>query len=115
MVNYAALLAALPLAAAYPWAMEVSQQMEKRQRTGPDGVPIRDPAFLSGRPNTGSTGLPLTFDAAEQFVDVRPGSANEFRSPGAGDLRGQCPGLNAAANHGFLPRSGIPTVADSKI
>lgn len=31
-------------------------------------------------------------------------------SPGKGDLRGPCPGLNAAANHGYLSRSGVQTL-----
>lgn len=26
------------------------------------------------------------------------------------DIRGPCPGLNAAANHGFLPRNGIASI-----
>lgn len=30
-------------------------------------------------------------------------------SPGKGDIRGPCAGLNAAANHGYLPRDGIAT------
>ncbi|KAG7005412.1 sister chromatid cohesion protein pds5 [Physcia stellaris] len=55
----------------------------------------------------------LVFNAAEQFVDVRPGSPHQFIAPKAGDKRGLCPGLNAAANHGFLPRSGITTIAAS--
>lgn len=28
---------------------------------------------------------------------------------GPGDIRGPCPGLNAAANHGYIPRDGIAT------
>lgn len=49
----------------------------------------------------------LGFNPADQFVDVRPGTIHQFISPGPSDKRGPCPGLNAAANHGFLPRSGI--------
>lgn len=30
-------------------------------------------------------------------------------APGPGDIRGPCAGLNAAANHGYLPRNGIAT------
>ena len=56
----------------------------------------------------------LVFDADEQFVNVTAGSSNEFRSPGSTDLRGPCPCLNAAANHGFLPRSGIATIDQSE-
>lgn len=52
----------------------------------------------------------LTFDAADQYVDVRPGTEHEWRPPGPGDKRGPCPGLNAAANSGFLDRSGINTI-----
>lgn len=32
------------------------------------------------------------------------------RAPGPGDLRGPCPGLNAMANHGYIPHNGISTV-----
>lgn len=36
--------------------------------------------------------------------------AHEFQAPRKGiDIRGPCPGLNAAANHGFLARDGIVT------
>lgn len=56
----------------------------------------------------------LTFDPNDQYVDVTPGSEHEFQSPGPNDKRGPCPGLNAAANHGFLPRSGITTIPASK-
>ncbi|USW57809.1 Putative chloroperoxidase [Septoria linicola] len=94
------ILSALPLAAAYPWAMEASSQIQKRAEPEP-----RQPLFLSERPNTSQP--PVTFDAEEQFVDVSEATGHEFRSPGTGDIRGQCPGLNAAANHNYLPRNGI--------
>lgn len=92
-------LSALPLAAAWPTVMEMDGFIK---RAG------------GGRLNTGG-GHPFpTFNAKDQYVDVTPGSANEFRPPGHGDLRGECPGLNAAANHGFLPRNGMPSIVDSK-
>lgn len=56
----------------------------------------------------------LSFNAADQFVDVRPGTIHQFIAPGPNDERGPCPGLDAAANHGFLPRNGIATIAESK-
>ena len=34
---------------------------------------------------------------------------HQFIAPGPNDIRGPCPGLNAAANHGFLARDGIVT------
>ncbi|OAA69366.1 Chloroperoxidase [Akanthomyces lecanii RCEF 1005] len=49
------------------------------------------------------------FDAGEQLVDVH--GEHEYRDPQPGDIRGPCPGLNAAANHGYLPRDGIATYA----
>lgn len=49
------------------------------------------------------------FDAEEQLVDVH--GEHEYRDPGPNDIRGPCPGLNAAANHGYLPRNGIATYA----
>ncbi|KAF2160337.1 hypothetical protein M409DRAFT_70503 [Zasmidium cellare ATCC 36951] len=51
-----------------------------------------------------------TFDAEKQLIDVGPGSGHEWQAPGPNDLRGVCPGLNAFANHGFLPRNGYATV-----
>ncbi|KAG7575281.1 hypothetical protein FFLO_00445 [Filobasidium floriforme] len=46
----------------------------------------------------------LGFNADAQRIDVSGDHA--FKPPGAGDLRGPCPGLNALANHGYLPSSG---------
>lgn len=34
----------------------------------------------------------------------------QFIAPGPGDERGECPGLNAMANHGYLPRNGRATI-----
>jgi hypothetical protein len=55
------------------------------------------------------------FDEVDQFVDVSPGSAHQYIAPGQGDIRAPCPGLNAAANHGFLPHNGVPSITQSKI
>ena len=49
----------------------------------------------------GAGALPLTpppFDAAAQYVSNQ--GAHAFIAPGPGDDRGECPGLNAMANHG---------------
>ncbi|KAL1642463.1 hypothetical protein SLS61_009677 [Didymella pomorum] len=35
---------------------------------------------------------------------------HKYIAPGPNDLRGPCPGLNAMANHGYLPRNGISTI-----
>lgn len=92
-----ALTSLLPFAAAWPALMD-AQPIMKRADT---------------RLNTGVAHPNPSFNAADQYVDVTPGSAHEFRAPGPGDKRGECPGLNAAANHGFLPRNGKPTLSQS--
>ena len=52
-----------------------------------------------------------TFDPTSQHVSTTGKYA--WVAPGAGDQRGPCPGLNALANHGYLPHNGvadIPTI-----
>ncbi|KUJ08333.1 Cloroperoxidase, partial [Mollisia scopiformis] len=48
------------------------------------------------------------FDAQDQLVSVT--GEYVWQSPAVSDIRGPCPGLNAAANHGYLPRNGIATI-----
>ncbi|KAI4846683.1 Cloroperoxidase [Aureobasidium sp. EXF-8845] len=52
--------------------------------------------------------LVSVFDAASQKVDVS--GSHAFNPPGSGDQRGPCPGLNAMANHGYLPHNGVATI-----
>ncbi|THY53814.1 Cloroperoxidase [Aureobasidium pullulans] len=54
----------------------------------------------NGAPGKGIGGyqVPAPGDTAHQYV-----------APGANDIRGPCPGLNAAANHNFLSHDGITT------
>lgn len=35
-----------------------------------------------------------------------------FQAPGDGDQRGPCPGLNVLANHGYISRDGITSLAE---
>lgn len=71
-------------------------------------------AKLEGRaatPPQGAGALPATpppFDAATQYVSNQ--GTHKFVAPGAGDARGECPGLNALANHGYLPHNGVATI-----
>lgn len=39
-------------------------------------------------------------------------TAHAYIAPTSSDIRGPCPGLNAAANHGFLSRDGIVTFSE---
>lgn len=121
MVKVASLAALLPVAAAFPAAMQMdtllkrSNSVEELVKTGKSLDQLTKRVGSTGRLNTGG-GHPFpTFNAEEQYVDVSPGSGHEFQAPVCPrDHRGQCPGLNAAANHGFLPRNGLPTLAESK-
>lgn len=54
---------------------------------------------------TGPAGLPFTTFNKNQLVDVT--GAHKWVAPGPNDIRGPCPGLNALANHGYLPHNGI--------
>lgn len=111
-----ALLVAASSVVAYPHLTEMDNALNERlsdlqkRATEP---PYRAPSFKIDRPNTGLP--PLGFKAADQYVDVTDSGPHPFKAPRANDKRGECPGLNAAANHGFLPRNGIPTIAQSTI
>jgi len=52
----------------------------------------------------------VAFDPSAQYVSTT--GSNAFMPPNfaAGDQRGPCPGLNALANHGYLPRSGVASL-----
>lgn len=91
----AVLLSVLSCATAFPAIPEMGTVLQKRVEPGP-----RAPLGRLNRPNTG---LPPTgFIPADQYVDVTDGGNHRFVPPAGSDRRGQCPGLNAAANHGFL-------------
>jgi hypothetical protein len=106
-IKISVLVIALPLATAWPGVMEMNDEVPEYIEP-----PYRGPAFKSGRPNTSLP--PVGFDAAEQYVNVKSGSGHEWESPKSGDIRGPCPGLNAAANHGFIPRNGLLTIKQSE-
>ncbi len=52
----------------------------------------------NGLPGTGVGGIKVPADRD---------TAHAFEAPGPNDIRGPCPGLNAAANHHFLSHDGI--------
>ncbi|KAH8201371.1 hypothetical protein TruAng_004454 [Truncatella angustata] len=47
------------------------------------------------------------FNAQQQRIDVTGDHAFIPPNFAAGDQRGPCPGLNALANHGYIPRNGV--------
>jgi hypothetical protein len=103
-----ALLAAASSSMAFPQLMELdhalSAKLSKLDKRAVEPPP-RTPVVPVNRPNTGLP--PLGFDAADQYVDTTDSGPHPFKAPVAGDRRGQCPGLNAASNHGFFPRNGL--------
>ena len=68
---------------------ETEKEHEKRQ-SGPGNIPF------------------TTFDE-NQLIDVT--GEHAWVAPGPDDFRGPCPGLNALANHGYFPHSGIVPLA----
>ena len=55
-------------------------------------------------------GVTPPFDAASQYVSNT--GAHAFKAPSGTDQRGPCPGLNAMANHGYLPHNGVGNYLD---
>lgn len=49
------------------------------------------------------------FDAKAQYISNQ--GAHAFVPPGSSDQRGPCPGLNAMANHNYLPHNGVATIS----
>ena len=79
----------------------------------PHVVGLLDDTFESiGRKEKRQT----TFDPSAQLVSTTGPHAWLAPNLAAGDQRGPCPGLNALANHGYLPHNGvadIPTIVEA--
>ena len=50
----------------------------------------------------------VDFDPKAQYISTS--GAHAFVAPGPNDQRGPCPGLNALANHNYLPHDGVATI-----
>ena len=50
----------------------------------------------------------IGFDPETQYVSVS--GEHAWIAPKSSDLRGPCPGLNAMANHGYIPRNGYVSI-----
>lgn len=107
-------------AAAYPWVagqpgvdsslFKSARPVEKRQASCPFNADHKGAApytatypyvgAKNGIPGTGKGGIKVPADGD---------TAHAFTAPGSNDIRGPCPGLNAAANHNFLSHDGITT------
>lgn len=72
--------------------------IKPRQNSGSiSGTDVPDPAQIAG-----------IFDASTQYVSTTGDYV--WVAPGPLDQRGPCPGLNAMANHGYIPHNGVATI-----
>ncbi|KAF5847163.1 hypothetical protein GGP41_003481 [Bipolaris sorokiniana] len=116
------LLLATPSALAFPWLKpegleallnhpearaEVKRQLQSRNAASVEPrqlvdtlKPVLDPLL----------GLIPTSDSVKGLRRF-PEADYPFQPPGPTDQRGPCPGLNTLANHGYIPRNGIATIA----
>ena len=62
-----------------------------------------------GKRQSESGNVPFTTFDENQLIDVT--GEHAWVAPGPNDLRGPCPGLNALANHGYFPHSGVIPLA----
>ncbi|KAF2148326.1 Cloroperoxidase [Myriangium duriaei CBS 260.36] len=72
-------------------------------------------AAHAGKPIPKRAPIPFVYEAApfnasQQYISNQ--GQYKFVAPGPTDQRGPCPGLNAMANHGYLPHDGIATIPE---
>lgn len=110
-MKYAYRITALALVAsevaAFPSAVfnrEVSEEQERAIN--------RIAADIEASGKTKRAGLPGApgFNAEQQYVSTSGDYA--FVAPTSSDLRGPCPGLNAMANHGYIPHNGVASIPE---
>ena len=104
---------AFPKIARDPRAVEhlarAGQMLDARASTILRSLQSREDALTTSLAETNCGPIPCTtFDYEDQLISITGEYA--YQSPSVSDIRGPCPGLNAAANHGYLPRSGIATI-----
>lgn len=113
---------------AFPWVSEVPgvdsslfaarRQYRRQQPGGTNGGAATCPFNANHVPaapvtaqypyNGAKNGVPGKQTGGYQ-VPADGDTAHQFVAPGANDIRGPCPGLNAAANHNFLSHDGVVT------
>ncbi|EHK98203.1 putative Aromatic peroxygenase [Glarea lozoyensis 74030] len=64
-----------------------------------------DPTLFPEYPGLPNHSLYTKFDPIAQRISTT--GVHAWAPPGPNDIRGPCPGLNAAANHGYISRSGV--------
>lgn len=109
MKTTAVLLSAASLATAYPGMMGAGSKEDVlrtfQERTTPEAQPEKRQLLSGLVPTVGSLlesveGLVGSVAASVDLDNKRPEPGYEFKTPGPGDSRGPCPGLNLLANYG---------------
>lgn len=101
MKNLLLLAVAITGAAAYP-SIPFEPMPEPDFDRRATGV---DPLEISKKETNCGPSACKTFDEKAQLRPVT--GKHAYQSPAITDIRGPCPGLNAAANHGYIPRNGL--------
>lgn len=103
------LLLAVGTVTAFPKFMTSSdspllEALTKRQVQGPGAQPPTPPPFDAKLQYVSNQGV-YKVCSPNNGLSASSDGFFKFIAPGPTDIRGQCPGLNAMANHGYLPRS----------
>lgn len=113
--NEAAFLKAAKLAARTVKILEAedAQAAKAAQNVRRSSLPLPQDALGISRAETncGPTIPCPAFDAEDQYVSIE--GEHAYAAPAEDEIRGPCPGLNAAANHGYLPRSGVASIEET--
>ncbi|KAF5608527.1 Aromatic peroxygenase [Fusarium pseudoanthophilum] len=98
----------LPTTLAFPqMSVEQLKTYQEHAKRSPAACPYSEEKRDAGERPFAKDKRAAKFDAKKQRISVS--GEHEFLPPSlkAGDQRGPCPGLNALANHGYLPRNGV--------
>ncbi|XP_044724545.1 peroxidase, family 2 domain-containing protein [Hirsutella rhossiliensis] len=88
-------------AAAFPSALLGGEVDAEKTKRFTQAVANMEPRQVPGG------NAPGRFNAQQQLVSTT--GTHRFIAPRPGDQRGPCPGLNAMANHNYIPRNGVAT------
>ncbi|KAF7904775.1 hypothetical protein EAF00_002109 [Botryotinia globosa] len=92
---------------AFPSRMfDDAQSMSAEERRSLEKIAAQIEAGIDKRVSSPRS---VGFSASDQYVSNTGNHA--FVAPGPNDLRGPCPGLNAMANHNYIPRNGVATIS----
>ncbi|BFZ58576.1 hypothetical protein PYCC9005_005640 [Savitreella phatthalungensis] len=104
-------------ASAFPhMAVRMAEQLKAKRDAGVDGGMDIQELLAKRQLLADHAGFPSTsYDAAAQTVCNSKACGHEYIPAdfSKGDIRGPCPGLNAAANHGYIARNGVTNLQEA--